>query len=89
MGKSTYNSSAEVKDSNFENNNQTFHATCVLWFLSGKVFTSIQELKGASEFIMKATLKGGRGDCAWQHAQLFRQSINEKDFPFDLQIKFD
>lgn len=35
-------------------------------------------LKGAVRVNLKAILSGGNGDLAWQHAQLFRQSLNSK-----------
>ncbi|XP_011196371.2 peptide-N(4)-(N-acetyl-beta-glucosaminyl)asparagine amidase isoform X2 [Zeugodacus cucurbitae] len=43
---------------------------------------------GASVFEIKAVLSGGKGDVAWQHAQLFRQSLNQNESLFDLQINF-
>lgn len=43
---------------------------------------------GASVFEIKAVLSGGKGDIAWQHAQLFRQSLNQAESLFDLQINF-
>ncbi|XP_012157833.1 peptide-N(4)-(N-acetyl-beta-glucosaminyl)asparagine amidase isoform X2 [Ceratitis capitata] len=43
---------------------------------------------GASVFQIRAVLSGGKGDVAWQHAQLFRQSLNQADSLFDLQINF-
>ncbi|XP_053965850.1 peptide-N(4)-(N-acetyl-beta-glucosaminyl)asparagine amidase [Anastrepha ludens] len=43
---------------------------------------------GASAFQIKAVLSGGKGDVAWQHAQLFRQSLNQAESLFDLQIEF-
>ena len=36
-------------------------------------------LKGAVRINLKAILSGGSGDLAWQHAQLFRQSLNSKN----------
>uniref|UniRef100_A0A034V3S8 Peptide-N(4)-(N-acetyl-beta-glucosaminyl)asparagine amidase n=1 Tax=Bactrocera dorsalis TaxID=27457 RepID=A0A034V3S8_BACDO len=43
---------------------------------------------GASVFEIKAVLSGGKGDVAWQHAQLFRQSLNQTESLFDLEINF-
>lgn len=56
---------------------------------TGKSIANIQELNGKYEFSIKALLKGGKGDCAWQHAQLFRQALDAKEFPFILNIQFD
>lgn len=43
---------------------------------------------GSSEFTIKATMSGGRGDCSWQHSQLFRQSLGSSEFPFELNLEF-
>ena len=56
--------------------------------LSGKVVTK-NHLIGASKFSLNIRCSGGKGDCAWQHAQLFRQSLSSNDFPFQLAIKFN
>ncbi|XP_053985786.1 peptide-N(4)-(N-acetyl-beta-glucosaminyl)asparagine amidase [Hylaeus volcanicus] len=37
------------------------------------------QLKGSVKLILTATVSGGQGDCAWQHAQLFRQSLNAEE----------
>ncbi|XP_060828510.1 peptide-N(4)-(N-acetyl-beta-glucosaminyl)asparagine amidase [Bombus pascuorum] len=36
------------------------------------------QLKGAVKLILTVTVSGGQGNCAWQHAQLFRQNIDCK-----------
>lgn len=43
----------------------------------------------ADKFSIRIILTGGKGDCAWQHAQVFRQSLDSPDFPFQLSIKFN
>lgn len=43
---------------------------------------------GCSAFTIKATLSGGSGDCSWQHSQLFRQSLNSNEYPFELNLEF-
>ncbi|XP_078040554.1 N-glycanase Pngl [Augochlora pura] len=40
---------------------------------------STDQLQGSTKLTLIATVCGGQGDCAWQHAQLFRQSIENKD----------
>ncbi|CAK9823570.1 Peptide-N(4)-(N-acetyl-beta-glucosaminyl)asparagine amidase [Anthophora retusa] len=45
---------------------------------------------GSRKLILTATVSGGEGDCAWQHAQLFRQSLENKDdrsLSIDIQLK--
>ncbi|KAJ6644016.1 Peptide-N(4)-(N-acetyl-beta-glucosaminyl)asparagine amidase [Pseudolycoriella hygida] len=49
----------------------------------------IDELCGKSKFSICVFMKGGKGEVAWQHTQLFRQRIGSKDYPFDLNITFD
>nr|CAD7394183.1 unnamed protein product [Timema cristinae] len=42
---------------------------------------------GESSVTLMAKLKGGVGDLAWQHAQLFRQSSDSREFSFAVSIK--
>ncbi|XP_017893264.1 peptide-N(4)-(N-acetyl-beta-glucosaminyl)asparagine amidase [Ceratina calcarata] len=48
------------------------------------------QLKGSVKLILTATLSGGTGDCAWQHAQLFRQSLaagNDCSLSVDIRLE--
>lgn len=47
------------------------------------------DIYSTSKFSIKVHLSGGNGDCAWQHAQIFRQPLNDDDFPFQLSITFN
>ncbi|CRL00097.1 CLUMA_CG013379, isoform A [Clunio marinus] len=49
---------------------------------------SKNQLKGLSKFSLRIHLSGGKGDCAWQHAQMFRQELTSKSYPFQLSVKF-
>lgn len=49
-----------------------------------------EELKGSIKLIVRATVSGGQGDSAWQHAQLFRQSLKSEGEPsllIDIQLE--
>ena len=35
-----------------------------------------EELSGSKNVTLKAKLSGGKGEVGWQHAQLFRTSLN-------------
>ncbi|KAH8253758.1 hypothetical protein KR032_006792 [Drosophila birchii] len=62
-------------------------------FGEGKVDVAVESIDGtasiedSSGFQIVARLSGGKGDVAWQHTQLFRQSLNSRDYPFDLQVE--
>ena len=43
-----------------------------------------EELSGSKSLLLKATLSGGKGDVAWQHAQLFRTAFDN----LDVQLRF-
>lgn len=55
----------------------------------GTILESIENVRGLDSFSICVKLSGGKGDCAWQHTQLFRQSTSAVDeFPFELEISF-
>lgn len=41
---------------------------------------------GSTFLEIEARLSGGKGDVAWQHAQLFRQQTDSQEFPFSITI---
>ncbi|XP_021941352.1 peptide-N(4)-(N-acetyl-beta-glucosaminyl)asparagine amidase isoform X2 [Zootermopsis nevadensis] len=59
---------------------------CTLVPGDSKVFETT-DFQGCSQLEFTAQLRGGTGECAWQHAQLFRQNINDKDYPLDVIIR--
>jgi peptide-N4-(N-acetyl-beta-glucosaminyl)asparagine amidase len=55
----------------------------------GRIVGSKDDLIGSNGFSIIVNLSGGNGDCAWQHAQLFRENLNSKDYPFQLSVQFN
>lgn len=47
----------------------------------------VSTLENCQEFEICAKLSGGKGDVAWQHTQLFRQSLNSNENLFDFQLE--
>ncbi|KAH3840242.1 hypothetical protein DPMN_113689 [Dreissena polymorpha] len=75
----------------------TYHTGRVIWtvcnedtcFLltGGPSLQNVLALVGVSSFTLTATLTGGEGDIAWQHTQLFRQSLDDAACPFEVKLK--
>nr|KAF6420872.1 N-glycanase 1 [Molossus molossus] len=78
---------------------QTFQTGTVQWrlrsgvaqveLLGDKILRSYNDFSGATEIILEAELSRGDGDVAWQHTQLFRQSLNDhEENCLEIIIKF-
>ncbi|XP_048470337.1 peptide-N(4)-(N-acetyl-beta-glucosaminyl)asparagine amidase [Rhincodon typus] len=78
---------------------QTFQTGNVKWHLSSNLVSvdlngdesthSYPDFNGSTELILEAELTGGEGDVAWQHTQLFRQSLTDhQDYPMEIIITF-
>jgi peptide-N4-(N-acetyl-beta-glucosaminyl)asparagine amidase len=79
-----------IKSIDFKFETKTFESGAInveLLDANDKVTTK-NHLINASKFSVRVRLSGGKGDCAWQHAQVFRQSLKDTDFPFQLLVKF-
>lgn len=55
-------------------------------FAKGSNMMNIKAFSGSSELTLTAELSGGTGNLAWQHAQLFRVSLNTQAKPFVIRI---
>lgn len=51
---------------------------------SGVLKTSVAS--NVNSFVLSAVLMDGKGDVAWQHAQLFRRHLENSDFDFILNV---
>ena len=57
--------------------------------LTGHESTICSALSGSKTLKLTATISGGKGDVAWQHAQLFRQSFDsQSEYPLDIAVFF-
>lgn len=77
----------------------TFQTGRVDWKLSGDEESQVEMLSGGQESTITSVLSGsktlkltaafsgGKGDVAWQHAQIFRQSFNsQSEYPLDILV---
>ncbi|XP_078095513.1 peptide-N(4)-(N-acetyl-beta-glucosaminyl)asparagine amidase [Mustelus asterias] len=76
---------------------QTFQTGDIQWHLNSNLASvdlngdqsthSFPNFNGSTELILEAELSGGKGDVAWQHTQLFRQSLNDRqEYPMEIII---
>lgn len=57
-------------------------------FLDGD-YLETNAFSGSDYIVIEAELHGGSGDVAWQHAQLFRESMDDPEFSFIVTFTFD
>lgn len=43
-----------------------------------------KEFSGSRTIKLSAILTGGKGNVAWQHAQVFRQPADSEEYPFQI-----
>nr|XP_005297144.1 peptide-N(4)-(N-acetyl-beta-glucosaminyl)asparagine amidase isoform X5 [Chrysemys picta bellii] len=76
----------KIDNVSIRTNSQTFHSGRIRWRLRSniaevdltgdKILRSYSDFSDATEVILEAELSGGDGDIAWQHTQLFRESLS-------------
>ncbi|XP_020035738.1 peptide-N(4)-(N-acetyl-beta-glucosaminyl)asparagine amidase isoform X1 [Castor canadensis] len=79
----------KVDNVSIRTSSQTFQTGTIRWTLrcdtahvdviGDKNLRSYDDFSGATEVILEAELSRGDGDVAWQHTQLFRQSLNDHE----------
>lgn len=47
---------------------------------------NISQMNGCDFITLSASLFGGSGEVAWQYSQIFRQSISDQEYPFQITI---
>ncbi|KAI2528628.1 N-glycanase 1, partial [Homo sapiens] len=89
----------KVDSISIRTSSQTFQTGTVEWKLRSDTaqveltgdnsLHSYADFSGATEVILEAELSRGDGDVAWQHTQLFRQSLNDhEENCLEIIIKF-
>nr|XP_031533620.1 peptide-N(4)-(N-acetyl-beta-glucosaminyl)asparagine amidase isoform X2 [Vicugna pacos] len=89
----------KVGDISIRTSSQTFETgtvqwklrsdTVQVWLTGDKTLRSYGDFSGATEVILEAELSRGDGVVAWQHTQLFRQSLNDhEENCLEIIIKF-
>ncbi|XP_075403256.1 peptide-N(4)-(N-acetyl-beta-glucosaminyl)asparagine amidase isoform X1 [Tenrec ecaudatus] len=90
----------KVESISIRTSSQTFETGIVQWrlqsdtaqveLLGDKNLRSYYDFSGVTEVILEAELNRGEGDVAWQHTQLFRQSLDDhEENCLEIIIKFD
>ncbi|KAM3928066.1 peptide-N(4)-(N-acetyl-beta-glucosaminyl)asparagine amidase [Leptodactylus fuscus] len=85
-----------IKSISVRTGSQTFYNGEVTWKLcsletqvevnSDKNLHSYPEFDNATEVILEADLHGGEGNTAWQHTQLFRESLSATEQSLEITI---
>ncbi|XP_063778307.1 peptide-N(4)-(N-acetyl-beta-glucosaminyl)asparagine amidase [Pseudophryne corroboree] len=85
-----------VENISIRTTSETYHSGKIKWKLysletqvevnADKNLYSYPEFLNASEVVLEAELSGGEGDTAWQHTQLFRESLTEKGNSLEIII---
>uniref|UniRef100_UPI00398F8418 peptide-N(4)-(N-acetyl-beta- glucosaminyl)asparagine amidase n=1 Tax=Pristiophorus japonicus TaxID=55135 RepID=UPI00398F8418 len=86
-----------IADVSIRSSSQTFQTGEVRWHLTSNLVSvdlngdqathSFPDFNGSTELILEAELSGGEGAVAWQHTQLFRQSLNDRqEYPMEIVI---
>ncbi|XP_053455412.1 peptide-N(4)-(N-acetyl-beta-glucosaminyl)asparagine amidase isoform X2 [Nycticebus coucang] len=89
----------KVDSISIRTSSQTFHTGIIQWklrsdtarvdLIGDKNLRSYHDFSSATEVILEAELSRGDGDVAWQHTQLFRQSLNDhEENCLEIIIKF-
>ncbi|KAH0627320.1 hypothetical protein JD844_002881 [Phrynosoma platyrhinos] len=90
----------KIESISVRTSSQTFQSGSVKWMLrSGNIAIDVYGgkykslhcypvISNVSDVILEAELSGGDGDIAWQHTQLFRQSLKENEDCFEIIITF-
>ncbi|XP_028926850.1 peptide-N(4)-(N-acetyl-beta-glucosaminyl)asparagine amidase [Ornithorhynchus anatinus] len=89
----------KVDNISVRTSSQTFHSGSIHWKLwsdkaqveltGDKNLRSYPDFSDATEIILEAELSGGDDGLAWQHTQLFRQSLNDRgEKCLEIIIKF-
>ncbi|XP_004692330.1 PREDICTED: peptide-N(4)-(N-acetyl-beta-glucosaminyl)asparagine amidase isoform X1 [Condylura cristata] len=89
----------KVDSISIRTNSQTFQTGAIQWKLRSpsaqvevtgdKTLHCYHDFSGATEVILEAELSRGDGVVAWQHTQLFRQSLNDhEENGLEIIIKF-
>uniref|UniRef100_A0A8C0P2X6 Peptide-N(4)-(N-acetyl-beta-glucosaminyl)asparagine amidase n=2 Tax=Canis lupus familiaris TaxID=9615 RepID=A0A8C0P2X6_CANLF len=89
----------KVDNVSIRTSSQTFQTGTIQWklrsetaqveLLGDKTLRSYHDFSGATEVILEAELSRGDGVVAWQHTQLFRQSLNDhEENCLEIIIKF-
>ncbi|MGH0165421.1 UNVERIFIED_CONTAM: hypothetical protein FKN15_053481 [Acipenser sinensis] len=90
----------KIKTVSIRASSETFQTGKVRWKLNSdkesvelsgdKTLHSFQNFTGVTELVLEAELTGGEGGASWQHTQLFRQSLKDREeYPLEIIIALD